>query len=564
MSVSDPEPLTPDVWTICAETLSRLGVRTIFGMVSEGVGLLEAASMIPNMKIYTTRDQRVAVAAAMGYAQASRNFAVYTTGPGPSLANSCMGISEAYSAAIPMLVISSGVAMAQRGTGAFQELDALRLVSPITKWQYRVEHCSRLIWAIRIAIQHALAGKPGPVFIEIPNDLQLFQLGDDTARPLVLKSQPPVEDIQTAARVISQSGNVVMISGGGCLRSDAGSLLDELANLVGAALFTTASGRGSVSEDHALFCGLVGLYTTPPADTLLKDADVVFVVGSQLEETAVMGWDISKRTTVIQIDTDPASIGRSLRVDIGLLGDALLTLNLLLNACKEAPLTSPQKVRWREQISEVKNKLRRDWATPVFSQAPVRALFSCVNEIFGEEDADSIIVQENGLHDLWGYHYPVLTIRSRMRTLTPGEQTGLSLSVGQGLGAKAACPDAYVVVIVGDGSFQMSRSAVLTAAEHNLSVAFVVLNNRGFSWPRLQQITTGVELGCGFLVEDSLEALAGAAAIPYIKPSSHSELRQAIRDAKTILSKGGLALIEVSVGWDQDLPVGVGIHYGES
>jgi acetolactate synthase-1/2/3 large subunit len=550
------------IWELYASTFYTSGVNKLFGVVGDGSGLLEASYRHSGFDIVTARDQRIAIAAAMGYAQTTGKVAIYTASPGPGLANALIGILEAWSACVPLVIISNGVASIVHRQGAFQELDNMTLLKPVTKWCYRLEKGENAYWALQRACYYAVNGKPGPVFLEVPDDIAEPDAWPEQQLPLKpLRWQADADSIKQALFMLSMAQKPVCIAGGGCKVSQAGTLLTAVAELYNAALFTTASGRGAIDERHQLACGLIGLYATPPADQLLQDADVLFIVGSQLEETATMGWkDAANQKTIIQLDCNFESMRRSILAQCCLVGDAELSLRQLYTLAlqmQESP--SPDRRLWRQRIVETKQGLAARWTRSSFDETPIRSLFRTLPEHFGQ---DMVLVQDNGLSDMWGYFSPVYEVVPPGFTITPGEQTGLGLAMGCALGAKIGLPNASIVAVVGDGSFQMASNAIVTAAEHELGITYIVINNGGFGWPLLEQTREKSVVGSIFHIQPNWLTFAQSVGCFTAQPQNAGELSIALAEAKRVNSVGKVALIEVKTHWDQDIPIGVRIHYG--
>ncbi|MBG9775383.1 thiamine pyrophosphate-binding protein [Brevibacillus laterosporus] len=559
------------IWDAYASVLVEQGITKLFGMVGDGAGLIESAYKKEGLHIFTARDQRIAVGMAMGHAQVSGNPAVLVTSPGPGIANCIMGVLEAYSAAVPLIVISNATARNMRGEGAFQETNSIAMMQPVTKWCYRVEHPEKAIWALRRAVFVAVNGKPGPVYLEIPDDLTWEELGSgsfsadkknlDEQGPIF--SQPEEQSMRNVFNQLTKAKRPIILLGGGCQhRPFVSELTISLAEAHGLAIFTTASGRGIVDERHPYAFGNVGLYTLPQIKKLLFEADMIIAIGTQLEETALMGWkEALSNTCFVHIDCHYESLERSVHADYRLLGDAQLSLqNLWRMSCENMDCGTNSKNEWIKRMQEVKQEALSVWAEIEDIKAPVRSMLKGIEHEFGEH---VVLVQDNGLHDMWGYSYPVYTVAPPSRTVVPGEQTALGLPMGISLGAKIADRKAHVIALLGDGSFEMGYSAVGSAAEHQLGITFIVINNGGFSWPRFQQSMSEMEIGCCFQIELNYAALAQSVGGYYKKLTTPNEYQEALKEARLYTEQNKIALLELVVNWDQDLPITVMMQYGD-
>ncbi|MCR8998101.1 thiamine pyrophosphate-dependent enzyme, partial [Brevibacillus laterosporus] len=256
-----------------------------------------------------------------------------------------------------------------------------------------------------------------------------------------------------------------------------------------------------------------------------------------------MGWkEALSNTCFVHIDCHYESLERSVHADYRLLGDAQLSLqNLWRMSCENMDCGTNSKNEWIKRMQEVKQEVLSVWAEIEDIKAPVRSMLKGIEHEFGEH---VVLVQDNGLHDMWGYSYPVYTVAPPSRTVVPGEQTALGLPMGISLGAKIADRKAHVIALLGDGSFEMGYSAVGSAAEHQLGITFIVINNGGFSWPRFQQSMSEMEIGCCFQIELNYAALAQSVGGYYKKLTTPNECQEALKEARLYTEQNKIALLE--------------------
>ncbi len=542
------------IWQIYAFLLEQWGIDSIFGMVGEGNGLLEAATLLGKIKVIPVRDQRVGFAVATGYAQAKGGCAVYVASSGPAIASAAMGILEAYSSQTPLVIIGNGVSRQKKGTGAFQEFDSIGFMQPITKWSYRVEAAEKLVWSLKRAFHLALNGKKGPVYLEIPDDLveETPSFSSNSFEIKELRSSPDPISLERAFSKFIKAKRPLMIAGGGCISS--GAKKEFLASVLkwGAAAFTTAAGRGAISEDHSQYGGMLGLYLTSPGHLLLKEADLIFVVGSQLEETALIGVkEILEEKEVIQLDKDSEVIGKSLPISLGLIGDAQLGLQTILQKMEQGDLLSG-KGDWLDRIKEVRKKQYDNWVKPIsFQEHPIRCLYSHLQRIYGTHQ---VIVLENGMQDMWGYFSPVYRLNWPGESFVPGEQTGLGLSMGLSVGVKLARPDVPVLCVIGDGGFQFGHPILYTASSLRIGISFFVIDNGGFGWPQLAQSKEGVKVGCRFDRCQDLKRIANEIGAFYSDPETEEELKGALEKSYVANLNQQISIVKIKVDPFQDIP----------
>ncbi|MFD5010645.1 thiamine pyrophosphate-binding protein [Streptomyces chartreusis] len=541
-------------WDLIARTIADAGCRLVIGLPSDEPGLLDAADRHPDLEALGVRDQRVGACAAIGHTAVSGRPAVLALNSGPSFVNALTGLLEASSLGCSTVVITTRIPASELGRGGFQQLDQLAMAAPLAKWSFLVEQADQLVWALRRAVHMAVNGAPGVVVLEIAHEVQESDLR--AAEPMGsvrrLTTVAPDEAVEEAARLLRHAQRAVVVAGGGAKAAGAGEVLLGLAERLDAPLFTTASGRGVIDENHPLAQGLIGLYTSPAAQPLLDDADLVFVIGSRLEETARMGWFSQGAGRLIQLDSDPAAFSLVAEADVNLLGDAALTLRRLLGVlgARDADATDSA---WRRRIGQVQHEPRPAPGAEDMALSAPDAITATI-DAFGR---DLILVQENGLHDMWGYYYPVVSVSDRSTVISPGEQTMVGFGLGAALGAAVTDRSRPTVVICGDGAAEMSLAALPTAAEQNCGVTVLMLDNRGFGWPRFVRSHSDSDASLTRFATPShvgrvVESLGGWTACP----ATREELAAALEKARLVTTDGGIALISVRVA-DDDIAPGV-------
>ncbi|MCY0937624.1 thiamine pyrophosphate-binding protein [Streptomyces sp. H34-S4] len=560
-------------WHVVARTLADAGCDAVFGLPSDEPGLMDAAGSCAELRVVPVRDQRVAACAAIGHAAVSGQPAVLAVNSGPSFANALTGLLEASSLGAPVLVVTTRVPVGGIGRGGFQYTDQATMAGPLVKWSFLVEREGQLVWALRRAVHLAVNGSPGVVLVEIADEVlratPVTAVAPPTRRgPAVhrIRAGADPQEVQRAAGLLSAARLPVVVAGGGCKPSGAGPAVRRLAELLGAPVFTTAAGRGTVDEEHPLACGLVGLYATPPADALLADADVIVAVGSRLEETARMGWDSLDTATLVHIDIDPAVFLTAVEPEVALLGDARVVVEQLSAALEEAPAAETEPGRARlARVRAVREELHARYSAPAdgygnTDELTVPAALRAVQDVFSR---DATLVQENGLHDMWGYHFPVLSVSDRAHVVTPGEQTMVGFGLPAAVGAALAAPDRDTVLVCGDGALEMSLAALPTAVEQGLGITVLVLDNGGYGWPRFVRAGEGAPDGLTrFTAPGHVQAAVAAAGGWTARCTTGAELAAALKEARDVGRTGRPAVITVPVR-DTDVPVGVRGLFGD-
>ena len=553
------------VWDAVADWLTHHGVPVVFGLPGDDVGVLPALEST-DIRMVLCRDQRNAMFMAAGYALGAGGFGVCIVGKGPALTNTMTGLLEARSGGVPLVLIAGGTGADRRGSGAFQELDQLALVQPLVTWAHRVDDPARLAATLDKAACVAGAGVPGPVYVEIPDHL----LSDEVTRtrpwselPVRLPGAglPAVVGAGSARTLdaVATSRRPVLLVGGGMRGRNADGLLERFAHRIGAAVFATASGRGVFDESHPAFCGLAGLYTPRPARPLWRDADLVIAAGSRLEETATYPVGFADPDVpVVQINIDAAGLSCEF-AGPKLVGDAAGVIRGWLDRLDESrPDGSPgvpaaaRDPAWQAMTSEAragvhaaaKARLADDVAAGRLSVARVLA------ELDHALGPGRILVQENGLQDMWSYFFPYWTCGPDSGCVVPSEQTSLGFGAAAAAGVALASPDRVVVALVGDGAFTMVANDLVTIAREHIPVLYVVLRNGGYGWLQRQLDDRGSGTRFRFLHPDEDLPVPGHRNLHHAVVADAAALRPAVQEALVACGKGRVAVLEVVVDLD--------------
>lgn len=558
-----------DVWDLVASTLRQWRIGSILGLPNDDLVSLQAARR-HGLRWVITRDQRNALFMAGGHSLAGGGLSVCVVGKGPALGNALTGLLECQSLSAPVLLLATGTAQATLGSGAFQEADQMALVRPLVKWAYRVEQAQRLGWALQRAAFMALNGQPGPVYLELPEDLAFAPDADTNALaaqpaplPRRLTSVPEPAALQALAQRLRQAQRPLLLLGGGALQAARPGLYERLAESCGAAVFTTASGRGAVAESHHLFCGLSGIYTAKALRALWAQADLVLVLGSRLEETALALLDqMAPDTPWVQVDVEPANFSHRIASD-KLLGDAAACAQLLA-AHADA---SVNKQPWLEQIARLHRKAhdQRDTHLASLRQRDGLEAADVLQALQAVAPADTVFVHENGLADMWSYFFPYFALRDGQRCVVPSEQTTLGFGAAAAVGVKLARPQSTVVALVGDGAFNLFRSDLCTAVDHALPVIYVVFNNQSYGWLEQQwqrharppEEGAGAASGFGFDAELNFRR-SGIAVLPV---RHRAELADALATAFDAHRRGQTAVLNMQLSRIDAAP-GLETFYG--
>lgn len=536
-------------WRAVAEALEAEGVRHIFGLPGNPKHLVYDIDEHTDIDFVLVRDEKSAVSCAYAYARLKRQPGVVFSNPGPGITTLVTGLLEATSGSLPVVAIVNGVVEAHNGMGAFQELDAVALMRPVTKWAVRVTDPSRVPWVIERAFAVAMNGRPGAVFIEIPSDLGDVPVDMPAYRPGYRRhlTRPDPQAVAKAADALARARRPLIWCGSGAVFSGAAPAVAALADRVGMAVMTTPGGRGIYPEDGPLALGQTGLYFTAPGKAWFDEADLVLSVGTRLEAFSTNSWQFwPQDATFIQLDIDPETIGMNKRPDIALVGDAALTL-----ADLAAALPQIDEAGRQERVDAIAvlqagyaprlEAAAHDDAMPIH----VPRVLDAVNRIFGR---DTILMKENGGADLWCYYWPHYRVLDVDDCVPMAEQTAMSMGVIGAIGAKIARPDKKIVCFTGDGAMQMSLAELAMAAERRCGVTWVVLNNGAFGWVQYNQVLGQKPIvATGFGVVSDFAEIARAQSCLGIKVEDPAEIDEALRAALAANERGVPALVDVII-----------------
>ena len=460
---------------ILIEGLKEQGVDIIFGYPGGVVLPIYDELYDSDIRHILVRHEQAAIHAADGYARASGKTGVCLATSGPGACNLVTGLATAYMDSIPVVALTGQVPTMLLGNDAFQESDITGITMPVTKHNYLVQDVRDLKRIIREAFFIAGTGRKGPVLIDIPKDVSTTKIIDEDGpdQQIRLRGYKPTyqghgKQIQKAIEALNAAQRPIIYAGGGVISSNASIELVELAERMGIPIATTLMGLGCIPADHPLNLGMLGMHGTEYANYAITESDLLFSIGVRFDDRVTGNLaTFAPNAKIIHIDIDPAEIGKNKPVDVPIVGDAKIILTELLKKIQ----AGPPHPEWSEKVQawKVTHPLRFKEDGQLRPQMVIRKLA----EILGPR---GVIVSEVGQNQMWTAQY--FRFSRPRQWISSGGLGTMGYGFPAAMGAQYACPDEPVVVIAGDGSFQMNIQELGTIAQYQIPVKVVILNNR--------------------------------------------------------------------------------------
>ncbi len=457
---------------ILIECLKKEGVEVIFGYPGGSVLPLFDALYDASFRFILTRHEQGAAHAADGFARATGKVGVCIATSGPGATNLTTGIANAYMDSIPIVAITGQVKTFLIGNDAFQEADITGITRPITKHNYLVKDIKDLARIIREAFHIASTGRPGPVVIDVPVDIQQQQAEFIWPEEVDIRGYKPTYfghpgQIKKAAKLINSSKRPIIYAGGGIISSCANHELRDLAEKINAPVTWTLMGIGSFPATHKLALGMLGMHGTAYANHAIMDSDLIIAIGARFDDRVTGRLDaFAPGAKVIHIDIDPASISKNIKVDIPIVGDAKNVLGQVLEEIGKAP----DSADWLKTIETWKKKYPLTYKR----EGKLKPQY-VIEQIDEATKGEALITTEVGQNQMWAcqwYKY------SHPRTfISSGGLGTMGFGFPAAMGAKLGCPEKTVFDIAGDGSIQMNIQELATCVCNKINVKVAILNN---------------------------------------------------------------------------------------
>ena len=458
---------------ITIKTLERLGVDTVFAYPGGAAIEFHQALKDSSIRVILPRNEQGGAFAADGYARVTGKTGVCMATSGPGATNLLTGIADAYMDSIPMVIITGQVATSFIGKNAFQETDIIGMTRPIVKHSYLVLAPEDIVPTIVNAFYLANSGRPGPVLIDIPKNIQQTKLPfvfnpEPTVQAYSIPGAPAKEQIDAIRDAIAKSERPCLYAGGGIIAADAAKELTEFAEKYDIPVVTTLMGVGSIPEDHPLSLKWLGMHGTYYANYAANECDLLLAFGARFDDRVTGSVEyFAQDAKIVHVDIDQSEINKNVRADIGVVAnirDVLIELNKD-PVRKERPVWKTAIRMWKKQHPLSYRK-----------EAGVLKPQSVIETICRLTNGEAVIVPGVGQHQMWAAQF--YTFKYPRQLLTSGGLGSMGFGLPAAMGAKLAVPEKTVINIDGDGSFQMNIQELGTVFAEDIPVKMVILNNQ--------------------------------------------------------------------------------------
>lgn len=460
--------------------LEQHGITSVSGI--PGGAALPLYDALGNSRIrhILARHEQGAGFIAQGIARTTGKAAVCISSSGPGATNLMTAIADAKLDSVPLVCITAQVSSPMIGTDAFQEVDTYGMSIPITKHNYLVRNVQDLPGIIADAFRIAESGRPGPVWVDVPKDVQAAIIEIDELPPIMPKDPLPLfdaEKVTEAAAMINQAKRPILYIGGGIVASQSQQLVQSFAERAGLPTTMTLMGLGTIPQQHPLYLGMLGMHGARYTNMILQESDLLIVVGARFDDRAIgKAEQFCPDAKIIHVDIDRAEISKIKQPDIAINADAGQVLAMLL-----PQIEVNARQTWNDHIAQIK----QEFPLEQINKSDPLSHFGLIAAVADAVDNDAIITTDVGQHQMWvAQAYPLCRPR---QWLTSGGLGTMGFGLPAAIGAALAEPSRKIVCFTGDGSIMMNIQEMATAAEHNLDIKIILMNNQALGMVHQQQ-----------------------------------------------------------------------------
>lgn len=460
--------------------LEQHGITSVSGI--PGGAALPLYDALGNSRIrhILARHEQGAGFIAQGIARTTGKAAVCISSSGPGATNLMTAIADAKLDSVPLVCITAQVSSPMIGTDAFQEGDTYGMSIPITKHNYLVRNVLDLPGIIADAFRIAESGRPGPVWVDVPKDIQAAIIEIDELPPIMPKDPLPLfdaEKVTEAAAMINQAKRPILYIGGGIVASQSQQLVQSFAERAGLPTTMTLMGLGTIPQQHPLYLGMLGMHGARYTNMILQESDLLIVVGARFDDRAIgKAEQFCPDAKIIHVDIDRAEISKIKQPDIAINADAGQVLAMLL-----PQIEVNARQAWNDHIAQIK----QEFPLEQINKSDPLSHFGLIAAVADAVDNDAIITTDVGQHQMWvAQAYPLCRPR---QWLTSGGLGTMGFGLPAAIGAALAEPSRKIVCFTGDGSIMMNIQEMATAAEHNLDIKIILMNNQALGMVHQQQ-----------------------------------------------------------------------------
>ncbi|UUX91131.1 biosynthetic-type acetolactate synthase large subunit [Methanoplanus endosymbiosus] len=516
---------------ILIESLKDEGTDIIFGYPGGSVLPIYDVLYDSGIKHILVRHEQAAVHAADGYARASGKTGVCLATSGPGACNLISGIATANMDSVPVIALTGQVPTGMLGNDAFQESDITGITMPVTKHNYLVNDAGNIRRIVREAFFIAGTGRKGPVLIDLPKDVQTGQVdeSENLKTEINLRGYKPTfrghpKQIKSAIKLIAEAKRPIVYAGGGVIASDSSAELIQLAEMLDLPVTTTMMGLGAIPAHHPLNLGMLGMHGTEAANYAVTECDLLIAVGARFDDRVTGKIELfAPNAKVIHIDVDPAEIGKNKAVDVPIVGDAGEVLREMINLSET--LDIKKKDPWLVKIEN----WRENHMMKYRDDKELHPQY-IIEQLSGILEGEGIIVSEVGQNQMWAAQY--YGFKSPRQWISSGGLGTMGYGFPAAIGAQFAKPDETVVLIAGDGSFQMNIQELGTVSQYNVPVKILILNNMYLGMVRQwQELFYERRYSYTELPQVDFVGIAAAYGIPGLKVEDKDDVEAALKKA---------------------------------